>query len=692
MTRWIPRRYRPIIALAAVLVLVVGALAAYNLWQRQRLLANDAVSLALARARVAIDRLTDAIPLDALLTRIDAELGPLAAGRAASPDGRGWYDVDNSDPETARELAEADHEWRDYRGRVEADSGSASSAASAQLPALKHALDALATRMATRERDDATRFLVLQVLGLTSALLILGGLVVHVVRDLRREDAAQARTRAETERILDTVGEGLLLLDRNNRIGAQTSRALKRMLGREEVAGLPFEEILADLLPEKICRTALEFVALLWGERVNENLVRSLNPLAEVEVRVPTATGGTELRTFAFDFSRVRIGSRTTQILCTIGDVSHRVQLSREVSAGETQQQGLLDMLMSILKVPTEQLAAFFADTEAAMLLVNSILKLPSREESAFREKLERIFREIHALKAEAAALGLKSVELRAHRFEDALAELRGRPSLTGNDFLPLAVKLDDLFGHLGAMRELVGRSSQLRAALAEMPPLHATPAADPSTAETAPGGTVKLRLDPSVFAAPPPVSLAGSLQRLAEQIAAKHAREVSLVCVGLERVPAAYARPTRDILNQLVRNAVIHGIETPEERARAQKARLGTLAVEFVDHGDGGFELTFQDDGRGLDHERIRTTAVARGLISADAAAATDPRKLASYIFKAGFSTAANVSTDAGRGVGMNLVREIVVELGGRISLSTRAGQFTRFRIHLPALQTAVA
>jgi chemotaxis protein histidine kinase CheA len=161
---------------------------------------------------------------------------------------------------------------------------------------------------------------------------------------------------------------------------------------------------------------------------------------------------------------------------------------------------------------------------------------------------------------------------------------------------------------------------------------------------------------------------------------------------VGLDRVPENYRRAVKDITIQLVRNAVVHGIETPDERTRANKSEIGTLGVEFATRGSDGFELVVQDDGRGLQLDRIKEVAVERGLITAEQAAALDPRQTMALIFRPGFSTADRVTTDAGRGAGMDLVRILVAELGGRVGLASAGGRFSKFKIWLPATERAAA
>ena len=182
------------------------------------------------------------------------------------------------------------------------------------------------------------------------------------------------------------------------------------------------------------------------------------------------------------------------------------------------------------------------------------------------------------------------------------------------------------------------------------------------------------------------------TLEDLAARVASTHAKQVTVKCSGLDQVPEAYKRAVKDITIQLVRNAVVHGIETPEQRAKAQKSATGVLGVEFVQREGEGFELVVQDDGRGLQLDRIKEVAVERGLISPAQAAMLDPRQTMALIFRPGFSTSDKVTTDAGRGAGMDLVRILVAELGGRVGLASAGGRFSKFKIWLPITERAVA
>ena len=97
----------------------------------------------------------------------------------------------------------------------------------------------------------------------------------------------------------------MFLLDAEYRIGTVWSDALTRMFGRADFAGLTFEELLTGLVPQATLSTAAKYIKLLWGERAHENLMKSINPLGQLEISMDNGHGGKEIRYLQFDFHRV---------------------------------------------------------------------------------------------------------------------------------------------------------------------------------------------------------------------------------------------------------------------------------------------------------------------------------------------------------------------------------------------------
>ena len=136
--------------------------------------------------------------------------------------------------------------------------------------------------------------------------------------------------------------------------------------------------------------------------------------------------------------------------------------------------------------------------------------------------------------------------------------------------------------------------------------------------------------------------------------------------------------------LLHLVRNALDHGIELPEQRLAAGKAETATIAIQASRMGDR-FVVEVVDDGRGIDPAVIRRIARARKLMADDALDGLSDEQVIDLVFSAGFSTATEVSDISGRGVGMDVVRATVEQIGGRVSLTSRVAAGTTVRLDLP-------
>jgi two-component system chemotaxis sensor kinase CheA len=138
------------------------------------------------------------------------------------------------------------------------------------------------------------------------------------------------------------------------------------------------------------------------------------------------------------------------------------------------------------------------------------------------------------------------------------------------------------------------------------------------------------------------------------------------------------------DPLIHLIRNSVDHGIESPQERLTANKPERGTLTLT-ARHEQGRIILTVEDDGRGIDREKLRHNAAKKGLISPEEAASLTDEQAIDLIFWAGFSTAEKVTEISGRGVGLDIVKTNIQRVNGSIRLETRPGRGTKFEIALP-------
>ncbi len=139
-----------------------------------------------------------------------------------------------------------------------------------------------------------------------------------------------------------------------------------------------------------------------------------------------------------------------------------------------------------------------------------------------------------------------------------------------------------------------------------------------------------------------------------------------------------------KDPLTHAVRNSLDHGIEPPEVREAAAKNPEGTLKLRALQEGSHVI-IEVQDDGAGIDVEKVRRKAIERGIISNERAAQMGDRELLQLIFVPGFSTAAAVTNVSGRGVGMDVVRTNVEKIGGKVEIDSRVGKGTTLRLRIP-------
>ncbi|MBB3173005.1 two-component system chemotaxis sensor kinase CheA [Endobacter medicaginis] len=172
-------------------------------------------------------------------------------------------------------------------------------------------------------------------------------------------------------------------------------------------------------------------------------------------------------------------------------------------------------------------------------------------------------------------------------------------------------------------------------------------------------------------------------MPRLVREVAAMTGKTVRLICEGEEtEIDKTVIERLSDPLTHMIRNAIDHGLETAQTRIEHGKPAEGTVRLSAI-HRSGKIVIEVSDDGAGLDRARIRAKAVEKGLIAADAPLTDDETD--NLIFMPGFSTAATLSDISGRGVGLDVVKQSIHSLGGRISIASQPGRGSTFTLSLP-------
>ena len=237
--------------------------------------------------------------------------------------------------------------------------------------------------------------------------------------------------------------------------------------------------------------------------------------------------------------------------------------------------------------------------------------------------------------------------------------------------------RLDDIMNLVGELVLVRNRMATLRSTMANEEVTKAIANLDLVTSDLQ-ASVMKTRMQPikKVF---------GRFPRVVRDLARNLKKEVNLELYGEETdLDKNLVEALADPLVHLVRNAVDHGVEMPDERESAGKPRCGTVRLSAQQEGDH-ILLTIEDDGKGMDPNVLRRKAVEKGIMDEDAASRLDDRACYNLIFAPGFSTKTEISDVSGRGVGMDVVKTRITQLNGAVEIDSEFGKGSRIIIKLP-------
>ena len=506
--------------------------------------------------------------------------------------------------------------------------------------------------------SQATRLRVIQTIGISLAIINFFIIMFHFLKQLRESDSRIAAAQKETQEILETVNDGLFLIDKDLVVGAQQSESMKSIFSREQISETTFENLLKDIVSAKDLNTAKNFVALLFKPEIKENLIGDLNPLTEIEVSLSNSETGIQRKYLSFNFSRVTEENEAsiTHVLVTVRDVTRRVQLAKELEHMNTRNEQQFEMLTQVIHTNPDTLSTYIDNAYRTFNKINLELKNPAKNSGQYITKANHIFILIHNFKGDSSALTLSQFADQAHEFENQIEALKTNPNITGNDFLSLTVSLNQLISQMDNLRKLTNKLFQFKRSMSSQ--------------------DNHVKQDWS------------HLTELANNTASNLEKRVELITTGLNDKllePDQYTT-INTVLVQLIRNAIAHGIESTEIRNTVNKNPVGIVRVQLSHRRSGDIEILVKDDGIGLNFEKIRHKAIDKNLVTAAQAKNLSQKQMLSLIFEPGFSTYESATADAGRGVGMSAVRETIKSAGGRISVNAKNGVGTTFSITLPA------
>jgi signal transduction histidine kinase len=481
-------------------------------------------------------------------------------------------------------------------------------------------------------------------------------IVFKFIARLSRSDLEAAQAKQETERILGSVHEGLFLLTRERTIGGQRSASLDKLFGDQLKTGDNFHQALTRICTLENAEAAEHYIDVLFNRKIKQALLEQLNPLKEIELLNTSKQRKGE--TFvSFNFDQIREDNEVVALLVSVFDVSDEVRLERELANAESRAQGEIDLLLGVLDHNPESIAEFLQSAKSNLQLINQELQGVQPSLQSYPQLVNRIARTLHGLKGEGAALGCNSIALEIHDFETLLSPLRGRPSIQGDDLIPVAVALSRLLAEIAKVELIVSRIQ-----------LHVTGRSD---AQTLPDPLWETLQGIEKFAL-----------QVAEDLNKKVRFETS--APRLNTIPPHIFGILKQAIPQLIRNAIVHGIESHDEREQRGKPGTGLIRVEIMHEADGSLTMAVHDDGRGISASHLRTVLVARNLKTPEEVTAMSDEQVIAMLFEPGFSSLDHAHLHAGRGEGLGVVKDALREIDGRLRISSRVNSHTRFIMQL--------
>ena len=455
----------------------------------------------------------------------------------------------------------------------------------------------------------------------------------------------------------DNLKEGLFLMDREFRIQPSYSRALEEVLSGENFQGKRFTDLLVNSYRKKDLETIADYFTMIMDKSVDADMLEDINPLSEFSYN-SVETG--KQKTLRCIFAPVDQQGGDVFVMGTIQDISAETALKKQLAEEEARRQNEMRSLFEVMQVDQKVFGNFIEDADYEFNRVNQMLK---DKKNTNRQMLINLYQSIHAIKSNSVIVGLSSYGEKLHELESKIKELRDSEEEPQFDsMLHIVLELEKCMQEKDKLTDIVRRLKDFNAA----------------GNNSGDNAGVKTVTDDEAFTE--------TLKQACEKVAADEHKNVSFVVEAFDRKILQnpdLRRAVKDILTQMVRNAVYHGIEKPEERLARGKDATGKITLSVNAEGEA-LNVILADDGQGLDFTRIAQKAEEKGLIK-NPADRNNIQFLTNIIFSPGFSTSETENMHAGRGIGLNLVRDRLKEIKGTMRIRNNKGMGLSYVMQIP-------
>lgn len=475
-------------------------------------------------------------------------------------------------------------------------------------------------------------------------------------KDLSLRTAELTEAKQETDAILKTVDEGMFIVRKSGgvyKIGNETSEAVTHILNTN-IAASELLPTFSAFMPESLMSQVSDYLNLIFNPKTDESFITQLNPLEKIPVQIYRGETVFDTKIVDFRFKKILSESGEISYLVSIRDMTAMVRLEQELAEQQKKSESQMSMLLSVLHVGPRLLQDFMEGVEIELATIHTILESPDVLKE-HQKNLESIFRSAHSIKGNASLLDLKFLIQIVHEYEDEIQKIRQKSTVSWDDFLPISLGLTKVESVFGEFKDMISRIMNFQSDMQ---------------------GTE----DSSIALIPK------STAKLAERLAADYGKKVSVDATAFQadQIANRYAYILRDILVQLTRNSVAHGIETTAERLERGKSETGRITLT-AGISEGKQVVKYRDDGRGFQIDAIKARAVANGLATEEEIHTWPADRIVRLILEPGFSTASEATLDAGRGMGMDIVRKRIRSVDGDMRIGFQPGKYVEFTFEFP-------
>lgn len=368
------------------------------------------------------------------------------------------------------------------------------------------------------------------------------------MHELAQTTADLINRRAETDSILQNVKEGIFLIDEDFKLASEYSHELEVIFEKKELAGRSLLDLLAPFLPEKMRSVLKDYLEMLLAPDANLSLLKEINPISRVELNLTQADAQVITKHLEFSFTPVFHSKNPRRLLGTVRDITSEVKLAQELQEQEDKAKRQIEKLSEIINIEPTLINEFITDTEEELDNINLLLK---SEEEDYSRLVPLMYQSIHAVKGNALLLGLNSLSKKLHTIEDKLSLLLTKPKVQWEDLFFISASIGDIYKEIDEIKSIIERLVTFQKSMQL-------------------SGLEQKNL------------LLTTLKRLVDRQCKETGKEAILLLNNFDSslISPRYRKLVKEILIQLIRNSLAHGIEDPETREKLGKPRQGLIQL----------------------------------------------------------------------------------------------------------------